>query len=228
MRLLWAETTIKTLKTFCFYFCPAGFAAAGAFGFEAKGATELHVSSLLNMAAYINKVKTICFPLPLSSFCRSHWLACSSGSVHDMLHEDWELHWAQGKQGEFCFSALLGTGPQLCLMSDRSQPERLALFPLALGKNLFLTLGQGFFFSLFFWLGWFFCTTVGFHARNPTFPFTFSKRSWALATCHIKAEGRYYYHIASRVSQSKCNVLIGAPWLSFTTAVFLWWWFHLL
>lgn len=149
MRLLWAETAIKTLKTFCFYFCPTGFAAAGVFGFEAKGATELHVSSLLNMAAYINKVKTICFPLPLSSFCRSHWLACSSGSVHDMLHEDWELHWAQGKQGEFCFSALLGTGPQLCLMSDRSQPERLALFPLALGKKLFLTLGQGFFFFVF-------------------------------------------------------------------------------
>lgn len=112
--------------------------------------------TLLNMAAYINKVKTICLdffffffrtfsPFLPPPWAEIHWLACSNGSVHDMLREDWELHWAPGKQGEFCFPAPLGTGPQHCLMSDRSQPGRLALFPCSWKKEkLLLTLRQGF------------------------------------------------------------------------------------
>lgn len=85
----------------------------------------------------------------------SHCLACFSGCIHDMLHVGWKLHWTQGRQGEFCFSALLGTGLQRSLMSERSQPEQLAVFP-CWKKAKCLTLRQALFGS-----------RVGAHARNP-------------------------------------------------------------
>lgn len=119
-------------------FCLDVFAVGLSIGPWARGATELHVSSQLNMAAYLNEVKTICLdfffcsffppflPPPWAEIIGWHALAALFMTC---FVKDWELHWDQGKQGEFCFSALLGTGLQHYLMSDRSQPGRLALFP---------------------------------------------------------------------------------------------------
>lgn len=41
-------------------------------------------------------------------------------------------------KGEFCFFALLGTGQRRCLISGRSQPGRLAVFPPVWKKKCYL------------------------------------------------------------------------------------------
>lgn len=59
-------------------------------------------------------------------------------------------------KGEFCFFALLGTGLGHCLISGRSQPGRLAVFPCFWKKEVLLTLKKSFFFFLCF-VGFFLC-----------------------------------------------------------------------
>lgn len=65
-------------------------------------------------------------------------------------------------KGDFCLFALLGTGLRHCLISGRSQPGRLAVFP-CFWKQKRVTYAEK---KLFFF---FFCTFVGFQQHDPTF-----------------------------------------------------------
>lgn len=78
-------------------------------------------------------------------------------------------------KGEFCFFALLGTGQRRCLISGRSQPGRLAVFPRFWKKKCYLNREKSFFFFFHF----FPCTFVGFQRHDPAFPHT---------TCHVKSK----------------------------------------
>lgn len=80
-------------------------------------------------------------------------------------------------KGEFCFFALLGTGLGHCLISGRSQPGRLAVFPCFWKKEVLLTLKKSFFF--FFCALWVFFCALWDQQHDPTFPHT---------TCHVKAK----------------------------------------
>lgn len=79
-------------------------------------------------------------------------------------------------KGEFCFFALLGTGQRRCLISGRSQPGRLAVFPRFWKKKCYLNREKSF---GFFFFHFFPCTFVGFQRHDPAFPHT---------TCHVKSK----------------------------------------
>lgn len=53
-------------------------------------------------------------------------------------------------KGEFCFFALLGTGQRRCLISGRSQPGRLAVFPRFWKKKCYLNWEKVWFFFFLF------------------------------------------------------------------------------
>lgn len=105
-------------------------------------------------------------------------------------------------KGEFCFFALLGTGLRRCLISGRSQPGRLAVFPCFWKKKCYLHWEKVIFF----------CTFVGNLTLTSWFHF-----STHLLPCKSKFKNNdilLWFHKSSRCSENLRQLQTSHLWCS--------------
>lgn len=125
------------------------------------------------------KSKTICLDIFFHAFLQSslhgnHWLACSNGCVHDMLHEDCELHWARGMQRGILLLCSTWHWPTTLPDLRQITARKTGRLPSRLEKEVLLKPRKSFGF-----LGGVSCTFMGFQRHDPAFPHT---------TCHVKSK----------------------------------------